>query len=65
MQAKLLRNVSCSDVQNLSVEEAGKTFVLREGFMQLSSVMVFISRLVGRRIVWPDLSDISNAYVCA
>ena len=65
MQAKLLRSVFCSEVQNLSMAEAGKTFGLRDGFIQLLSVMELLSRLVGSRIVWADLSDISIAYVCA
>ena len=65
MQAKLLRREFCSEVQNLSMEEAGKTFVLRDGFIQLLSVMELISRLVGRRIFCADFSDISIAYVWA
>ena len=65
MQARLLRNVSSSDVQKFSEEAAGKTLVLRDGLLQLFSVSVLISRLVGRRMFWPDLSDMSNAYVCA
>ena len=55
----------CSEVQNLSTAEAGKTLGLRDGFIQLLSVIDFISRLVGRRIFWADFSDISIAYICA
>ena len=65
MQAKLLRSMFCSEVQNLSTVEAGKTLGLRDGFIQLLSAIEFISRLVGRRIFWADFSDISTAYTCA